>query len=207
MAQVNYFENLTEPTGLVVTLDEFKAWLKIDGNDLDNELTMILLAAQEKIACYLNQTLLPYSIRGNYTHLESSNFERFCFISFIKFPIRDLTRVAVWDGDTFNDLVEDTDYLLKNRSSGFPRVLFVNPNTQNISYEGVAYPIIIEADIGYIDSDAVPMPIKIAILQYASLLFNNRGDCITCECDSDGTASIPSAIRAIIAKYKIRENF
>lgn len=206
MAQVNYFENITEPTGFVVTLDQFKEWLRIEGDDLNNELTMILLASQDKIACYLNQTLLPHSIRGHHPSFECSRYENYLFVSFRKFPVRTLTKVSLWDGAEFVDLTVDDDYLLKQRSSGFPRVLFLN-NGETISYCDVAYPIIIEADIGYIDADAVPELIKIAILQYASLLFSNKGDCATCSCDSDGTVTIPSMIRASISKYKIRETF
>ena len=58
----------------------------------------------------------------------------------------------------------------------------------------------------YADGD-VPSVIKLAIMMYGALLYDNRGDCSECECDGDGTATIPGIIRAAISKYKIRETF
>ena len=209
MKKVSFFEQLTTPTGLVVSLSELKSWLKIDGTDEDAELTLVLNASQDKIACYLGQELLPFSARGNYDQLEVSKFERYSFIAFKKFPIRDLTRVAFWNGSTFTDLTVTTDYLLEERDSGFPRVLFKCPAnffTLGVA-DDIAYPVSIEADVGYVDSDAVPDLIKVAILQYAALLYDNRGDCSNCECDSNGVPTLPMITRAAISKYKIREVF
>lgn len=209
MKKVSLFENLTEPSGLVVTLDELKEWLRISGTDEDTTLTFILTAAQQKISCYLNITLLRHNVRGNYSCLECSKFERFPFISFKKFPLDAVSKVAVWDGTAYVDLTVTTDYIVEQRSKAFPRVLFKNTAdfpTVSIADE-VAYPIRIEASVGYEDADAVPELIKLAIKQYAALLYDNRGDCSDCDCDSDGTISLPNDVMVAISCFKLREVF
>ena len=206
MSTVSYFENLTEPSGLVVSLASLKSWLKIDGIDDDTELTFILNAAQDKIAQYLGVTLLQHNIRGNYEGLEISKFEKYPFISFKRFPLDTMIQVAYWNGTTYTALTAGTDYVIKNRNSGYMRVLFKNTSALgSLSIaDDIAYPIIIDATIGY---ETVPYLIQEAIKQYAAFIYDNKGDCMECSCDSDGMASLPSIIRAGISKYKIREVF
>ena len=207
MYSVSFFQNITEPTGLVVTLVEFKAWLRIDGSDEDTELTMILNAAQDKIACHLNVSLLPYEVRGNYNCFEITQFEPLPFIPFVKWPLRSVTDVAFWNGTDYTSLTITDDYLIKERNSSFPRILFKETVVNNNFDIDIAYPWIVQAEIGYVDTDAVPDLIKMAIMMYGALLYNNRGDCEECECDGDGTATIPKNIRAAISKYKIVETY
>lgn len=205
MKKVSYFEELTTPSGLVVTLDELKAWLKIDGNDEDNELTFILTVAQDKVSSYINQQLLPYTARGNYVDLQCNQLEKYPFISFKRFPVRSLTSVELWDGDSYEAMAA-TSYELKPRSYGFDRVVFFDGVSSAVSLDK-SYPIRITADVGYATPSDVPAGIKMAIRQYASHLYDNRGDCSDCECDSDGVPSMPKLVRASLKQFRLREAY
>lgn len=205
MKKVSYFENQTEPSGLVVTLDELKAWLKIDGDDEDSELTFILTVAQEKIEKYINQALRPYTVAGFFVDLQINQLEKWPFISFKRFPVRSLTSVKAWDGDSYEDVLA-SDYELKKRSYGFDRVVFKDGLSYTNNYD-TSYPIRVEAEVGYADADSVPSVIKMAIRQYAAFLYDNRGDCSECDCDSDGLPSMPKIVRASLKGYKLREAY
>lgn len=207
MKKVSWFEYTSEPSGLVVTLDELKAHLRIDGSDEDSELTIILYAAQAKIQTYLNVELRAASVRGNYAGFELDQFEKYPFISFKKWPIRDLTAVKYWNGSSYTAMTVTTDYLLEERSKAFPKVLFKN-NPYNYDFStDIAYPFIIEADVGYVNAAAVPYEIKLAIMMYAAGLYDNRGDCEDCACDTDGTPKLSNAVRTLISGFKMREVF
>lgn len=205
MKKVSYFENQTEPSGLVVTLDELKAWLKIDGDDEDTELTFILTVAQQKVSSYINQSLLPYTVAGFFVDLQINQLEKYPFISFKRFPVRSLASVKVWDGDSYEDVDAD-DYELKKRSYGFDRIVFKN-GIPSFCSPDTSYPIRIDAEVGYADADNVPAGIKAAIRQYASHLYDNRGDCSDCDCDSDGMPSMPKLVRGSLGQFKLREAY
>lgn len=205
MKKVSHFENLTEPTGLIVTLSELKAWLKIDGDDEDNELTFILTVAQEKIETYINQALRPYTVAGFYVDLQINQLEKYPFISFKRFPVRSLTSVKIWDGTDYEALGA-SEYELKKRSYGFDRVVFKNGLVWP-SEPDTSYPLQIEAAVGYASAAVVPATIKMAIRQYAAYLYDNRGDCADCGCDADGLPSMPALVRAALKAYKLREAY
>ncbi len=206
MSTVAFYEVTVPFAGTLpfsVTLAELKAQLKIDSSDEDTLLTSYLIAAEEKIQGYLNIIIPPQTIRGNFTYFECSRFEPYEFISFMRFPIIMVNIVEIFDGTNFVEVVLP-DYIVKNRSLGYTRFLF--PNGITVSFPTtVAYPIGIEAVCGYATPGDVPQLIKNAILMYAAYLNQKRGDCVDCECDSDGVPSLPGSISSTISQYKIRE--
>lgn len=205
MTAVAYYEVTIPPVSLPfsVTLEELKAQLRITSSDEDALLTSYLIAAEEKIQGYLNIIIPPQTIRGNFVCLEPSFYEPYLFISFMRWPIITVSTVENYDGTSFVEVSVD-DYIIKNRSLGYTRILFQPGITVN-PYSGVAYPLRIEAVCGYATPADVPQLIKNAILMYAAYLNEKRGDCSDCECDSNGVPSIPSSIRSLISQYKIRE--
>jgi len=206
MKKVSFFEVITPPDECVCTLSELKSWLRIDGTDEDTELTLMLEASEDKVACYINQVLVSQTVRGSFDDLELSQLEQFHFISYKKFPLQSVSSVKYYDGSAYVTL--DTDeYILKQRDSGFPRILLKN-NTDILCGNGdIAYPIQIEAIVGYADAASVPKTIKTAILMYAALLYSSRGDCSECVCDSDGVPALPKVVRMALSKYKLQEVF
>lgn len=186
-----------------VTLAELKAQLRIDSSVEDALLTSYLIAAEDKIQGYLNIIIPPQTIRGNFTYFEHSRLEPYQFISFMRFPIITVNIVEIFDGTNFVEVVLP-DYIIKNRSLGYTRILFQTGITVNVP-STVAYPIGIEAICGYATADDVPQLIKNAILMYAAYLNQRRGDCSDGKCDSDGVPTMPASIRSTISQYKIRE--
>ena len=87
MKKVSFFEVITPPVGTVCTIQDLKDWLRIDGNDEDSELTLMIETAEDKVACYINQVLLTQTVRGNFDDFELSQFEKFTFISYKRFPL------------------------------------------------------------------------------------------------------------------------
>lgn len=205
MNKVAQFEVTSPPANpppFAVTLEELKGHLRIDSSDEDTELTLFLSVSEEKIACYLNQVFAPQTVRGNFTCVECSKYERYPFISFRRYPVRDFVVVEVWNGDSFGALSETVDWLRELRDKGFARILFKNAGDLNIGATDIAYPIRISADVGYGDADEVPLAIKNAILMYASYLYETRGDC-----SGGGSMGLPKNIKTLLSCYKIQETF
>lgn len=207
--KVSHFEVTASPSSpFAVTLDELKGHLRIDlaNTDQDTELTLFLMGAEEKIACYLNIVIATQTVRGNFSGLEMSKFERYLFISFKKTPIRSFGDVEVFNGTTFDTLATPADWIEEIRDAGFPRILFKDTGDLNLISNvdlDIAYPIRISADVGYANADDVPPIIKNGILMYASFLYETRGDCS----DDNGVPVIPASIRAAISCHKIQETF
>ena len=191
---------------LAVTVEEVKQQLNISFNDDDVLIEGYILAAQELIEGYLNILLFPQTIEGQFDALECKRSERYPFVEYKRAPFRDLVAVQYWNGTEYVDM-DSTNYVVKLTNIGFPRLIICDSSSLTSSTSDcIAYPLHMEAEVGYEDADSIPDAIKLGIKQLVGYLYDNRGDCSDCD-GCDVGAILPKSTRMLISRYKITGMF
>lgn len=180
--KVALYEYTTPPSGEVVTLALTKSNANIDHDDDDTLLAFYIDSAVEEVERLTNRILRPATIRAGYATYERARSEYAYYVEAQRAPIRSITSVERYNPDTeVYDTVPTDDYVIEQTSS-FWRILFY-PYVQldalfSLLYlDQVAYPIRVTFEAGYLNPDSVPSKLKLAVMQYATWLYNNRGDC------------------------------
>jgi uncharacterized phiE125 gp8 family phage protein len=186
------------PIALVVSLEEFKEFAKLDPDDDSQDvlLTEFICAATEDLERYTNRWFIEREAIGYYVGLELSQFENYPYAEIQHSPLLDVSEVAQWVNGSYQPI---TNYKLKQRD-GYARVLF--PNSGIVTNIDEPYPYRITFEAGYGDADAVPAAIKLAVKMYAAYLYENRGDC---ECGPEARQA--SGAKTLVARYRISRTF
>ena len=207
--KTNYYEFTTEPSGEVVSLSFVKENARIDKCDdsEDNILYAYIDTALSRIEKITNRILRPAVINGFYPFARHSIYEVSLFVTMEKTPIRSINEVAIYNGTDFEALTLNDDYKIEKRAYDSrilfePRIFDNYYNIDNIQ----PYSFRIGADVGYLNSDAVPPELKIAIAQYATWLYESRGDCSDCS-SSIGGYIMPSSIIELISGLVVKRFF
>ena len=197
--KVNFYEETAvDPAPTVVSLDDVKCHARVDYDDDDAVIQIYLDAAIERIEILTNRILRPVSIVCNAAFEDLTYFERYPFVELERNPTRAVTLVEVHNGTDFETV--DTDSFLVERKAGFWRVqLYPYQFFRNYIFPvDVPYPIRVTFDAGYEDGQ-VPAKLRLAVMQYATWLWNNRGDC--------SEENIPEALWGLIGQCRILRVF
>lgn len=160
------YSNATLPATLVVSLDEVKAWLKIEGTDEDTLLTSLIASATAECEAYAG---LSFITRSRIVKLSSFSGRD---IILPYGPVTALTSIAYVDEDDAAGTVASGDYSL-DIASALARVRvtetwpYTNRTLSNVVVTYVA---------GYANAAAVPEIIKTAIKKKVALDYEKRGD-------------------------------
>lgn len=198
---------VTAPTEEPVTLDEVKAWLRLDGDDEDDTLESLITAARQSAEEYLRRSLItqewkltldlcsdrePWwdgvregAISSLYGGLPRT-------IPLPKGPAKSLISVVTYDLTNTNSTFASSNYrvdasgdrLLLNYGAVWPSSIRPQAGVE-ITYVA-----------GYGAADAVPKPIKTAILTHVAFLYEQRGGC-------DDPASLPTTVQSLLGRYRI----
>ena len=180
--KVALYETVTVATANIVELATVKANANIDHDDDDAIIQLYIDTATEEVERLTNRLLNAVSLRGNYPGFKVVSTEYDYFVELERAPVRQVTAVQRFDVQT-NDYVDiSTDDYEIRQTSTFWRVLFYPYSAVNFigitaTGQRVPYPIRVTFDAGYADVNSVPNKIKMAIIHYATWLYNNRGDC------------------------------
>lgn len=183
------FYELTTPASVQpVLFADASEWAR-DIDTTDQTLVESLIeAATDLVESQTNRVFESRTFTGKFDCLNSSKFEPFSFIELRRSPLISVTSVSI-NGTT---LVEDTDYIVKEKSS-FSRILFI-VTTDTLDTD-LPYPIEVVFIAGY---STVPEDVITAIKQIVLYWYENRGDVST-----DGQLKIPLVSSAIIRKNRI----
>lgn len=184
----------------VVTVNELKEHLKLPltCDSLDLELYGILCAVENFAESYTGRTFIAKTFRTFRDYFPSYiELRRTPFIELISFDYRkdgvstfvDPNIFYITQGVYFNRIE-----LLNNKewpSDGD------NDRKQSISIDFIA---------GYGNTGKdVPCDIKLAMLNHASKIYTDRGDCMPCGCTSeDASASLPGNSQLLYNKYRLK---
>jgi uncharacterized phiE125 gp8 family phage protein len=148
-----------------VSLDEAKAWLKIDGTAEDTLLTSAILASTQECESY---TGLSFITRTRTITL--SSFKRNIILPYG--PVTAITSIVYKDSDDGDQTVDGSDYTLSIQGGvAFIRTLDTWPDTNEVLNN-----VVVTYVAGYADAAAVPEVIKLGVKQLLAFHYENRGD-------------------------------
>jgi uncharacterized phiE125 gp8 family phage protein len=188
----DFYEIETAATEEPLLVDEAKVYLKVETLDDSGLVDALISTVTSQGEKFTNRVFVERTITGKFSQLETSEFERYPFITIRRAPVSAINSVKVVLDDVLTD-VPSTDYQFKE-SSGFPRILF----TDTISCDDVPYPLEVEFVAGYGDANAVPADILVALKEHIAFMYENRGDVAP-----DGDLPMPVITRSIYRKYRI----
>jgi uncharacterized phiE125 gp8 family phage protein len=165
---VNYgLQNLTEPTGMVVKLDEAKTHLRVEHGVEDGLILALLSTAVELTEAYSEQRWLTRSVE-----LSLPEFPE----GVIEIPIRPVTAVsAIAYTDTLGSSQSITGY--QTWLSHNPPLVLCSPTTTwPQTQDGKLAAVRITLAAGYATAEAVPAAAKHAIKLCVEYWYENRGD-------------------------------
>lgn len=208
--KVNNYVFTTPPTGEVVSLALVKSNARITSDAEDVLIQFYIDMAVDRISRVTNRLLQPAVLQGFYPHPTCGRYERFLFVPVERTPVTTINEVAIWDGETQDYVALDADEWQQESTATYPRILFdptvVFDNTVDVD-DLQSYLIRVDFDAGYPTSDDIPDALRGAVMQYATWLFKNRGDCDDCDSKSVGGFMFPNSIVDLVCSFIIRRVF
>jgi hypothetical protein len=190
---------------LIVTVDEVKSQANISTDEDDALITMYIQAAQEQISAITGTVLHPQDMESYFSGVDWTKYGRLPFVQIDRFPLTskksdETFKVEYWDGTAYVE-ADKSLYGIENRNAAFPRVNFQPDAFPIFSYDiftNQKYLIRVTSSVGYVTP---PISLKLAVMQYSTMLYDSRGDC---GC-SDGT--LPGVIMNMVSPFIVRGNF
>lgn len=159
----------TEPTSEPVTLDQFKAALRVAGCDFDEQLTELLKVCRRQVEHDSNRKLITQTVTMYLDEFSYSDDEieirlaPVSAITFVKYYDESGTLQTVPSSDYWTNLIETPPEIELRLGSSWPVVQLERPNAVQI-----------EMVCGYGAAAAVPVEAKLAIKELGKL---NWKDC------------------------------
>jgi len=178
---------ITKPSEDVVSLEDVKNFLRIDFNDDDLFLISQIKMATNAAEKYLNSALVTRTLELSLDRLpeyEQNLREGLWtgpYMSFVKeyidlpfSPVVSVTSIKTFNDNDDETTVPQSYYILDNYRKP-ARVVLRNGQTWPDATREVNS-LIIRYEAGYGNASVVPEPIRLAILQMISYMYEHRGD-------------------------------
>ncbi len=207
--KVNNYEFTTAPAGEVVSLALVKSNARITSTSEDALIQFYINMAVDRISRITNRLLQPAVLQGFYPYPTCGRYELDLYVPVERTPITAINEVAIWDGTDYVAL--DATEWQQLETATYSRILFdstvIFNDTQSID-DLQPYLIRVDFDAGYPTSDDIPPALAGAVMQYATWLYNNRGDCSDCTgCKTVGGFMFPNSIADLVCSFIIRRVF
>jgi uncharacterized phiE125 gp8 family phage protein len=179
---------LVEP----VSLDEAKAWLRLDSNDEDALLSALIVSARLTLESYTRRFYVTQSWRMTLDLWPSATMSRKTF-SVPLAPMQGVTAIRLYDADEVAQSVDVGAYRA-SAASERGRIVFREPPAQpGRCADGVEIDIV----AGYGDAaHDTPEPLRRAILALVAHWHENRGDV------GEAAARLPALVGALARPYR-----
>jgi hypothetical protein len=200
---------VTGPAVEPVTLDEVKAWARVDTTDEDGLLTALIGASRQAVEDYLRRSLITqswkltldapcsgladYLSEGVYdlpvSALNGAYPRRY---ELPKGPVQSITSFVTYSTANASSTLADTNYFLDDSR------LVLNDTAMLPTDVRSAKGIEITYVTGYgSDAGSVPQAIRTALLMTTAVMYETRG-----ACDS---ADIPAGAKRLVNAYRVRD--
>lgn len=205
----------TPPESPAVSVNDLKAHLNITHNLQDNLLQLYLSAAIKYAEDYTNITLMETEFTTYRDNFPSLSYSEGYYAGGInplnstpsssgsfelrKSPLVDVSEISYINTQGVSTIVDPSKYYL-TRESDYSEVL-ATPNSDwptDLRNTMQSVTIVFTAGVTN-DSDEVPADWKLAIMQHASSLWSDRGDCTDGSCGG----GVPSAAKSFYSQQKI----
>lgn len=188
---------ITYPNPIVnypVTLEETKEWLKDIPDDSEDDLLYLLIdTASLYFESYTHNLLITKSVRY-YENLFYQVYE------FTLGKFQSLVGFQYINGDDQLVSVDSSLYNITDER-GYWRIAFKNIYSipKDLTDTKPYQKIMIDFTAGFgPTSDSIPSDIKVALLNHIAAMYENRGDCDTCNCSS----FLPATSKGLYNKYR-----
>jgi uncharacterized phiE125 gp8 family phage protein len=188
-----FVTTLIEPTTYPVTIQEIKDFGSIDGNDLDSFLEGILIGVVESIEQYLGRSLISRTLKLTFDNWPTKEIE------FPKSPLLSIVSVNTVDEEGIETVYDSDNYYVV--SENIPGKLVIKKNASlpvNNDRELAGFNIVYVA--GYGNASKVPKTIKIAIMQWVVMIYENK----SMSDDEVIKNEPPPSVKEILYPYRIR---
>jgi uncharacterized phiE125 gp8 family phage protein len=162
-----FWTTTVEPTTYPVTVAEVKEFARIDGNEEDSILEAFIAAVVNNVEAYLRKALITRTIKMIMDEWNSNEIE------LPMPPLISVTSVKTVDeSDVETTYSSDNYYVVTESIPG--RIIIKKSSTAptNTERETAGYNIIFTA--GYGNNTNIPKQIKIAIMQWVTMIYENR---------------------------------
>ena len=183
---------IAAPVDQLLTLDEIKAHIRVDGAAEDNLITQLLNSAVETAQNYTSRQFM----RATYEALYDGLPRGFDPLRLPRAPVQEITSLTYHVGSTWTSTALDVDTLriLAGPEAAIAPALGTSWPQANAGPQAVKVRYV----AGYADADHVPAPIKQAVLLQIGSMYEDRGELIVGTSSglrSDGIARLLSAYR------------
>ena len=187
------------PANLPISLATLKEHLKLDPSDTsqDGYLTLIIeavriCAEEEMKRILINTTFLTYRDLFN------------CCIELRKSKFQSLVRFKYLKDDILTTVSSDLYYITNELA--YSSIYLKDGECYPVDLDNRFQAIEIEFVAGYGTTDAsIPQDIKLALLNHAAVLYENRGDCDQPLTEEKVKAAIPATAALVYWKRRIRD--
>lgn len=194
MQQDDHYKITVAPTSDPITSIEAKDFIKDVDNADDSLIEELIKAVTGMIEDYTNRIIMPTTFIGYFANLVETQFETYPFIQIKKAPLSSILTIKGMIDSVLTD-IPTTDYFLKETST-YARILFTTAPSVD---SDIAYPLEVSFVAGY---STVPYEISIALKQWITFLYENRGDVVP-----DGKIEMPLIVSTILNKLRILNTF
>lgn len=175
----------TQPTSEPITLNEAKAWLKVDFTEDDAVINSLISAAREEVENFTLHKLMPQTITEKFNALNNG-------LELSVYPVSSIQSITYIDEDGNNQTLSTSDYVLDN----FQRMPRITPKN------GVTWPSVLSEEnavtvvysAGYLNADEVPAGIKNAMLRIIGNWYEKR---------EESVRKMPTDVDWILSKYRV----
>jgi len=176
----------TEP----ITLDEAKAFVRVDGTDEDGVLADLIGSARVHVEAQTRRALITQHWR-----LVRDAWPPDGRVAVLPAPLRTLTAVRIYRQDGSTDAIDPAAFVADTASA---RLTFANgaPPAPGRAFAGIE----LDVEVGYGDAATdVPADLRQAIRLLLAHWYENRGVVAL----GQGVAALPETVAALIAPYRV----
>lgn len=162
-----YWKTIVDPVEYPVTIAEVKDFARIDGNDEDSLLTTFLDAVISSIEEYLGRALVTRTVKMIMDEWNTNEIE------LPSPPLISVSSVNTVDEDELETEYDSSNYYIITES--IPGRLVIKKSSElpsNTERDKAGYNIVFTA--GYGDASSIPKKIKLAIMQWVTMIYENR---------------------------------
>jgi uncharacterized phiE125 gp8 family phage protein len=162
-----FWKMITDPSEYPVTITEIKEFARIDGNEEDTILEVFLAGTVNSIEAYLGRSLITRTYKMIMDEWNSKEIE------LPMPPLVSVSSIKTIDEDNVETIYDNNNYFVVTES--IPgRIIIKKDTDMPVNFDRDKAGFSIEWIAGYGLSNSIPKQIKIAIMQWVTMIFENR---------------------------------
>ena len=198
----------TEPASEPITLAEAKTYLRVDSSGDDALITSLIVTARKLCEIHMQRAIMSQTLQlfldtlqdyedplweGIRTAPDLNYYKNYIDLPFP--VVSSITHVKTYDDDDTATTFASSKYYVD--SSREPARIVLRKGETFPTALRVANAIEVQYVTGYASANAVPEPIKFAIYQILTFLYEHRGDMY------EGKTSLPSTAKKLLEPYVV----